>query len=373
MSDAPKVNLPQLGLMRRFLRANGWSSQSLRNGALELFTLPGEGATALEIVLPANSTTVDADRRLMQALRTLAGLVGREIEWVAHDVAMFDFDIVRARLPDNMVLRDSVSLNVAERFLRNARRLLGSAAAAELKRSIYVEDNQIVGAEYVNRCRFGHTFRGSFGFTIESEAGPSPAALDEEPGPVPFERRVIERIAKGLATLERAALLQSHEPLIEMAAQGFNVNMLDDFTRLLGDSSAAKITFDITLTSAWPAPHGLQLVSEVPGSVLPLVDAAVSYLKPPSFSDIETIVGKVIRLETRENPADLLHEGTREIVVEGESQMRGPTLLRVKLVPHSYLVAVDAHRSGQMIKVVGLVKRSSRGNLMASAEEFSVI
>lgn len=375
MSDAPTVKLPHLGVMRRFLRSYGWKSEVLRGGLLELFTLPGSDTeSSVEIVLPgAAASPEDVERRLMQALRTLGGLRHQEIERVAQDVAMFDFDIVRARLPDSMVLRDSVPLQVAERFLGNARRLLGSAAAAELKQALFVQDNQAVGAEYVDRCRLGHTFRGSFGFTIESPAGPSPATPDEEPGPRPFERRVVERVANGLVSLEAAAKIGSAEPLIDAAARGFNVNMLDDFTRLLANSSAAQIAFDITLTPAWPAPEGLRLLSQVPETVLPLIDAAVGYLKPPTVSDTETIVGKVIRLETRENPADLLDEGTREIGVEGESATRGPTVLRVKLAPQAYLVAVDAHRDGRLVKVVGVVKRSSRSNLMPAVDEFAVL
>jgi len=333
----------------------------LPRGDLDLFTMRLGGAK-VEIVLPAGSTE-EPSERMLPALGTLASISGRDVWSVAAEISMLDFDIIRVRLADNTVLRGSIPLRVAEKFLVNTRRFMASAAAAELKQAVIVEDSQKVGADYSGRCRFGHTFQGSFGFTIESPAGPSPMLPGEEQSPPPPERRIVERIATGLAVVESAVMTGDAEVLEARSGAGMNVNMLEDFTAILADSLADKITFDFILTPAWQAKSGVHLSSEISQAALPLIDRAVSTLRPRVLTARETVIGQVIMLTTRENPADLFHdEGAREVQIEGFSLQRGPVTVRVRLSPPDYLIAFNAHGSGRLVSITGLIKRSSRGN-----------
>lgn len=371
MFDPGELALPPLGLLRRYLVSQGWSREALPGGALELFTL-GVKSQSAEIVL-GNVDPADTAKRVLQALRTLSGMSGVPVERLARDVSMFDFDVMRTRLPDALVLRDSISLRVAERFIANARRFLTSAAAAEISRLTYVANTQQIGADYADRCRFAHTFHGSFGFTIESPAGTSAETLDGAPSPRPVERRIVERIASGLADLQLASIQGSAAPLIDGAPNGFNINMLQDFQTWLANSTARSIRFDFALTPAWPTLLGQRLSSNVQDDVLPLIEGATAVLRPPEVPTAETIVGKIVLLESREVPTDLLHEGGREIGVEGESSERGPLTLRVRLDAKDYLNALDAHRTGRHVKVVGIVKRTGRGSSIADPSAFSVL
>lgn len=371
MFDPDDLHLPPIGLLRRYLAANHWTSTPLRNGALTLFTL-GSGGEGPEIVL-GNIDPTDTAKRILHALETLSDLYGVPVTTLAREISMFDFDIVQARLPDSLVIRDSIPLRVAERFIGNVRRFFTSAAAAEISRELHTTNTQLIGADYANSCRFAHTFRGSFGFTIESYAGTSPKTLDGEPSPRPVERRIVERMAKGLSHLQLAAAVRSTDPILGGVKDGFNVNMLEDFQTLLSGSSASRIKFDFRLTPAWPTTLDQRLSAEVSDELIPLIDSATAQLRPPDTPKVEVVVGKIVWLESREVPTDMLHDGGREIGIEGESAERGDLSARVRLRPEDYLVALDAHRAGRLVRVEGEVRRTARGNSFSSGSRFEVL
>lgn len=371
MFDPDDLQLPPIGLLRRYLLANNWISTPLRDGALTLFTRRRD-EEGPEIVL-GNVEPTDTAKRILQALQTLSDISGVPVLTLAREISMFDFDIVQARLPNSLVIRDSIPLRVAERFIGNVRRFFTSAAAAEISGAVHVSNAQTIGAEYADSCRFAHTFRGSFGFTIESLAGPSPKTLDGEPSPKPVERRIIERMATGLSHLQLAAAVRSTDPILEGIRDGFNLNMLEDFQTLLSGSSASRIKFDFTLTPAWPTTLDQKLSAEVSDELLPLIDSAASQLRPPNVPQAEVVVGKIVWLESREVPTDLLHDGGREIGIEGESAERGDLSVKVRLDPQNYLAALDAHRTGRLVRVKGEVRRTARGNSFAGNSSFEVL
>jgi len=371
MFDPNNLMLPPLGLLRRYLIAHKWTQQSLRGGTLELFSLGSRDETA-EIVL-GNVDPNDTVKRILQALQILSDLSSVPVDRLAREISMFDFDVVNARLPDSLVLRDSISLRIAERFVGNARRFFMSAAAAEISGLLLVSNAQQIGADYADSCRFAHTFRGSFGFAIESPAGTSPRTLDGEPSPRPVERRIVERMANGLSHLQVASAVRSADPILEGVADGFNLNMLQDFQALLANSSASSMKFDFTLTPAWPTTLGQRLSADITEDVLPLIETAASQLRPANVPQTEVIVGKIVWLESREVPTDLLHDGGREIGVEGESADRGPLVVRVRLQPEEYLTALDAHKNGRLVRLVGVVRRTSRGSSIVGSVAFQVL
>lgn len=371
MFEREQLKLPTLGLLRRYLLANNWKSQLLRNGRIELFTL-GDGEESPEIVL-ANVDPEDTEKRILVALQILSEITERAVEELARTISMLDFDVVQARLPNSLVLRDSIPLRIAEKFVGNARKFFVSAAAAQISGLVHVANPVSIGGEYADSCRFAHTFRGSFGFSIESPAGTSPSTLDGEPSPRPVERRIVERMALGLSHLQKASAIRSAEPIIEGAPDGFNVNMLEDFQAMLANSSASNMRFDFRLTPAWPTSVGQYLSASIQDDVLPYVETAASHLRPANVPQAEVIAGKIVWLGSREVPTDLVHEGGREIRVEGQSADRGALAVIARISSEDYLAAIDAHKNGRLVRLVGVVKRTTRGNSIAGIAEFSVI
>lgn len=371
MFEPENLQLPPIGLLRRYLLANGWVPAPLRDGALTLYTLSRDGSGPA-IVL-GDASKADSAKRILNALQTLSDISGMSLRSIAREISMFDFDIVQARLPNTLVIRDSIPLRVAERFVSNIRRFFTSAAAAEVSGELHVANAQALGARYVDTCRFAHTFKGSFGFTVESLAGPAPKTLNGVLSPAPVERRIVERMAIGLSHLRLASVVRSHEPIVEGVKDGFNLNMLEDFQALLLGSGASRIRFDFTFTPAWPINLDRRISTEVGEGLLPLIESAAAVLRPPDIPLHEVVVGKIVWLESREVPTDLLHDGGREIGIEGQSAERGDLSVRVRLDPNSYLAALDAHRAGRLVRVKGEIKRTVRGAKFVGESSFEVL
>jgi hypothetical protein len=76
-----------LDLLETFLLNAGWEAQQSRG--LSLFTKPASGGDAAEIVLPATTAEdEETTRRVADALRTIAGMEGRNISDVADEIRM---------------------------------------------------------------------------------------------------------------------------------------------------------------------------------------------------------------------------------------------------------------------------------------------
>jgi len=371
MADSTNFALPELGLLRRYLTARGWHRNRLTTRALDVFILAEDGFPDIEIVLPQSSDVADTKIRIDQALRTLSDLEATPPEDVASRISMIDNDIIRARLPDHLVFRESVPLEVARNFLVRARALLIAAASAEIEKSRFVEHNPAASSTYGDRCRFGHTFRGSFGFTIESPVGPnSSPQLTETERPPPFERRVVQRLIRGLDTVQQAMRQQRPELIVESYPTGFNGNMCEELVRLLEKTRAQQVAFQFVLSPEWKPAGDVQEQSQkiILTQDIAILETAAARLKLEDEPAIIRLFGKVIRLESKENPGDLLNaQGAREVRIEWER-----TSVQVRLSPEDYLKAVEAHKGGLAVSISGTIERTSRGLVLRPSTQLEI-
>ncbi len=211
-----------LGSLKRYLAVTGWRRTLLRDGAV--LYARGDG-DQVEIFLPATSQVRDLRERLTSALVTLTAMEERPADVVAAAIRAISYDLVRSRLPVSPIRQDTIRLGTAEAFIKRMHGALEAVAHAELHVGPFYQRVSTVAQRYADDCRFGHTFRGSFGFTIESPCGSrtldggevETLALGGELGALPLERRAVQRLARGLRTVE-AAIEQEDPALI---AQGY--------------------------------------------------------------------------------------------------------------------------------------------------------
>jgi hypothetical protein len=215
-----------LGLLRRYLTARGWRrpetqrpvpSALMQNSEIshaflqarpggrrnfDLYVLSDGGADDIEIVLPREQTGTDFLRRIEGAIQTLCDVEGKEPEKIITAIRMIGYDVVRSRIPNALVHEDTIYLEVAENYIGGLRSLLAATATTEIQPDPFFLRVRREAMEYADRCRFGHTFRGSFGFTIESPVSPNnEPTLPQIDQPKPFERRVIARLARGIRSV----------------------------------------------------------------------------------------------------------------------------------------------------------------------------
>ncbi|MCA1547413.1 hypothetical protein I6F36_11360 [Bradyrhizobium sp. BRP19] len=363
-----------IAAIRRYLQLRDWKETATKNDAITLFysTIEGE---QLEIPLPTHRDFEGAERLISDALRTLSQLADRDAAELADDINALGFDRIRSIIPDEQVRADSIDLNVATNFILNARRLVTATATNELEPSTFYGRITKDAVAYTDRCRFGHTFRGSFGFTIESPV----IQNDEPPLPgmaqtPPFERRVIQRLVRGLHDVQKAEASENPGIIAENYERGFNANMCEALVDLISGTSD-RLAIQVAWSPEWrPSPDVSSApVFHIKPVTVEIVRDAASSLRRAETAQEREILGKVIRLKSEHNPADLLDlTSPREIVIQWMSDEFGPLNVRVNLSPTDYIAALEAHRTGHMISVTGMLERINRTWILSSPKNVQI-
>ncbi|AZO77482.1 MULTISPECIES: hypothetical protein [unclassified Bosea (in: a-proteobacteria)] len=369
MTDT-RITLPSPGLLRRYLKAHGWVASKLRSPDLKIFRREMEGEGTLEVIVPETVAVAQGERRIRHAVETLAVLEDRPLSEVVSAINGIGYDTIRERLPTDF--RNSITLPVAERVIVRNRRLLSFAAVAEYARSDR-SGAQSAADAFVERCRFGHTFHGSFGFTIHSPVGGRPEEdFLEAPPPVPAERQVIQRVMRGLSAVADEA--PAYQPaVLADPAVGFDADMLESLAALLEGSRSEELTFEFNLSPEWQPDEDLSLQTQyvVNARVAELARDIAATLRNASVPSDSRISGYVTKLATKENPADLENlKGSREVTVEWLTGQKALSV-RVLLEPSDYRVAWRAHGEHFPIEVEGNIERAGRGFIVRKARLIS--
>lgn len=369
MAD-PRTTAKSVSLeaLRRYLQLKGWTESKTRSEATSLFTLPFEG-DRLEVPLPTRRDFEGFERLITDALRTLSQLTDSDTPDLLDDINSLGFDRIRSIIPDELVRYDTIDLGIASGFITSAKRLITTTATTELEPSTFFGRVTKEAQAYTDRCRFGHTFRGSFGFTIES-----PLVRNDEPSfpgvaqSPPFERRVVQRLVRGLHDVREAEASENPSIIAENYQRGFNANMCDAFVELV-DKTSDRLAIQIAWSPEWTPPFDVPPVPtfHIQPSTLAIIQDASNSLRRAETAKHYTLVGTVIRLKSEHNPADLLDVSSpREIVLQWNSPDFGQLNVKVILSPTDYIVALEAHKTGRLISITGMLERINRTWVLSS-------
>ncbi len=391
-----------LGLLRRYLLANGWRRAEVapqvtntappskgsriiremldgRSGGprnFDQFVLSEPGLNDVELMLPRETGSLDYLRQIRGAIRTLSDLQDRAPEEIIAEVRQIGFDVMRSRIPDSMVSEDTILLEVATGYITGVRSLLAAAATTEIQPDPYFLRLKKEATMYADGCRFGHTFRGSFGFTVESPVVPNidpPLPFVDQPRP--FERRVMERMVRGVKAVCDAVSHDNPEHLIVSAKKGFSANAYEQFAQLIEETSLGGMAFSFALSPEWNSPSDLAQTPEyfVGLRHVEMTRAAAKVLRSEALPRAEKVTGRVVRLASEDDPSDLMNPmGDREIAIKWTTP-EGPDIhVRVTLNPADYLQAHAAHGAGHSVMVSGTLERRGRRWVLSSPTDFSV-
>lgn len=359
LRELAPASLP-LDMLRRYLKATGWHvAEAGRRDPTPLGTIAArvllDGRTAgtrnftiyvsaladfqgVELVVPSTVDSPEYAQLIARVFEGLAALEDREEEEVLRAVREVGFDVLRSRIPDAQVVGDAIHLNIARGFIVGIRNVLASTAHTELAPSPYFLRLRREGADYADRCRFAHTFRGRLGFTVESPLEPNAQAT--LPGIVPappFERRVVQRLSRGLHHVSQAVAQDSTAPITSGTKTGFSANICEHLAALVEDTSRGGISFDFSFSPEWgsgeePTPPAEQYVLG-PGET-DVIKAAARELRAQIQSWDETVFGRVIRLASDADPSDLTDMlGEREVVILWSSEVLGDITVRLPWRP----------------------------------------
>lgn len=364
-----------LGSLRRYLTAHHWRRSTLRSG-LELFTFQED--EDFEIALPTEAKGRDLDLLLQQAIRTLSGLSKTVPNDVIAAIRSISYDLVHSRLPDGIIRHDTIPLATAEEVIRRMGKILGASAQAELNPQPYFISTDSAASAYIDTCRFGHTFKGSFGFTIESYVGPnSDGVVDADVPAPPLARRAVQRFARGLRTVEQAVASENPDQIVRSYDTAFNANACEELIHLLEAPEVGEVSFDVVFSPEWGAPPDLGTTPSITlrsALAIDVMKEASRLLRHVNYEKRCTIVGIVRHLSSDENPSDLFSgSGSRDVQILWDSPEHGRTKVHVSLASEDYLQAIDAHKAGKMVAVYGELERLRSYWKLQNPRDFTVL
>lgn len=377
MSLPPLIEQIPLGSLKRYLNTVGWHRRALPSG-VELFSYPASDSEQVEIVLPETSHSKDLLVRLQVAVVTLMAFERKTIEQVVAAIRAISYDLIRSKLPDASIRHDTVRLDTAGDVIRSLTRMLAASAHAELHEGPYFVRLDTTAQRYSEECRFGHTFRGSFGFTIESPVGPNTPEINGSPMPVPpLSRRAVARLARGLRIAEGAIKREQPDEIVGSYQTGLNANAVEDLLNLIEAPQVGEVNFEIVFSPEWGIPVDLgpapdAAIRQARG--VEVLREAAKRLRIVHYERQRTIVGYVRTLHSMENPSDLLRiSGTQDVIVEWNSEEFGRRNIRVALEPEEYLRAIEAHSSGRQVSVFGELVQTGRNWRLENPTDFVLL
>jgi hypothetical protein len=385
-----------LGLLRRYLRRQGWRRVTHANStprpppkypaalqtirpppaqtSFDIWELNEWADEPIPVIVPTNSNSPEYRERVERTVKTLATVEQRTPEQVAVSIRSFGFDLVCSRVPDALVLDDSVQLEIAANYMAGIRDLLTAAANTEIEPTLFYPRAVPKAVKYADSCRFGHTFRGSFGFTVESpleeNTEPPMNFFGETP---PFERLVVQRLARGVKAACDAVDTGDIGALIENVKSGFGANAYEKFAQLIEDTSPGGLKISFSFSPEW------RTAPELSERVEFLVDqrhvevsrrAAKAMMAKPAARP-ETIIGSISDLHS-DDPQHLMDTNSgRRITVRWFNGAREVNVL-IPLEPEDYKRASDAHITGRQIRASGTLEQQGRSLVLLYVMDLTI-
>lgn len=366
MSENLPLDILSLDDFIAYLKKTGWKRVQYLDDRMIVFANPvNDVERPVLVALPASRTLSDFYRRLEDAVNRLAEVEQTSPDNIIQRIQSAGNDTIYMRL--SLPPYSFPSLEVIFHFLQGLRNLVVYSACMEREKRHYFEQPFKEGREQAQHFQFGQTFRGSFGFTIESPVEPQSVDLWGNAYP-PLQRRVIERITRGLLSLKRAEQKHSSEEISQNFESGLNANMCNAVIDMLKEIENIEVEYSVRWSPRLePSPD----IAEI--DPILLGRAATYYLQEAAshmeeiaytgFEGVRTVRGRIIELTS-----DSQSKGTVEISAEGIGKVRFSLGLK------EYQIACNAHRDRRTVSAKGTLTREKRRGpwTLVSPSDFKV-
>lgn len=326
----------------------------------------------LEIVLPKSTDVSDLTVYMANAVNLLSSLGEESPETTLRRIKHYDSDVLTMRNVETGEY-DSITLKLADRQISKLRQLIAYSACSEREPKPHFNSINGIGQRMVEHFRFGHTFAGSFGYTIESplihdsymfKQEYQPRLFEVEPFVneniiiAPVERRVMERVIRGFQSTKLAVSERNLNILLEEYASGFNANMCTALVEI-AQEKASPVEYSV-LWSPKLAPS--EDIREF--ITLKLNETSYYFLKEAA-STLKTLEPEYVRI--RGTVTDLSSAGdplgddetSRSIAIRwiNRPENARPVKVLTSVNKEDYVQAHKAHLSWSTIEVTGIVQR----------------
>ena len=366
--------------MTSYLELNGWERVVDTDRWRVFLGRKGNSGKRFEIALPMDVIEEDYRLHVHHAIRILSTLQRKTWESTANEILYHDRDLIRVRILENTE-NASIPYDIATTYVRNMKKLIQYSASSERNAKAHFKQPLSTGSKMIQHFRFGQTFRGSFGLLIESLVGQEGRYIDKRdqhqlPGEdfriLPLERRVLERIARGLQATAMAQNIGDEELLKKDYGQGFNSKMCEairDMICILNSTYELSISWSKTLQPSSDVRDFDRV--RLGREHLKYLESAIEYLRFVPQKRV-TIKGQVVALSSSDDPLSETVED-RAIIVDWKVNRKRSRKVSMRLKKHDYVEADKAHMKWETISVTGMLQMKGTIWQLEDPEDFRIV
>jgi len=347
-----------------YLKLSDWMVADTVNRDWDVFVQANtSGEEGVEIALPKAERASGMNQYVAAALRTLAASRNEEIKKVESRIRFVGQDLIYIRNLDTDAT-NSVPLDLASIQIPKLKKLVGYAASAEKEARPHYDQLLSLGKTFVKDFRFGQTFEGSLGYTIESRPlGESITSFsmfeEEEEGTItilPPERRVVERILRGVHIADQAFEAGDVGAIVDNFESGLNSNMCEAISSL-SNMGSMRLGVSVQWSPKAEASEDLsEKEVEVHNGHVQMLNVAAEELRRTQSRLVE-VIGHVVGLTSAENPMTQ-GRSPKTAIIRWENRPDGrPVKIAVNLPPEQYQVATNAHARWTKVRFEGTVQK----------------
>lgn len=356
---------PPLERTVSYLKSEGWELVSNNDRWYVFEGYEDIDGDAFEIILSKNVSSPDFRLYIQQTLDILSSLTDKTPEMIAAEILRYDRDIFDSRITERADVC-SVPLRSAIKAIAGLKQLFVCATDSEERDSLpYYPKIGSKSGRILDEVRFGHTFPGSFVYSIES-----PVKTQTDMFKSPLQRRVMERIVRGLATTDNAAKMQEVTLLVEGYETGFSANMCDAILSMSDDHNL-EIEYSVKWSKKYPVAEDLRAISSVcikrdHFEFLRFASDKLKDIKP----EFVTIEGHIVSLRSPDDPQSE-EDVERKVTINWQQNEDEPRKVAVPLERDEYLEAILAHKDNKLVSVKGYIEGTKRQ--LAEPRDFKIL
>lgn len=366
-------SIPSLAQFISYIKRNGWQIQSSPVQNALIFC----NKQNVEIVLPKTKDLVDYDIRMNNALETLAAVENVSISNITISILNVFSDLIRVSVSDKIIKGGTIPLALATDFITGLKDLMAYSATSEELKACCFQRTIKKGMEFSEACRFGHTFVGSFGFSVACPLErKNQEYLMEGIEDPPFERKVTQRLYKGLARAQEAFRKEDISCIVEGYSTGLSANMADQIASLHEVAKNNDVRYAFTWSPEWKvdAETLKNPTIDIDYNFAEFMRSAAKSMREEEERISSEFVGLVVGLKSKNIPSeDDENLSSREVTIHLEGD--NPVAPEIKFIStkDDYLAAVEAHKNGKKIKIYGVAEKIGKRWQILEYKDFSVV
>jgi len=372
-------NLPAEKI-KTYLEKLGWRIIPHTNPGIFFFEAPEKLNKPISLVFPRSNSYDDYNDRINSVLKTLSIIYKKSIDEIAKEIIDVYFAVFKALINKGQNT-NKIPLNFTRITINNLYFLLLYGYSFEFNPVAYFLEAPKKAKDTVSKLSFPHTFKGSFGFSVELGKEESYLFENDE---ITIEEKVIDRIFTGFQNLTHAIKENNESIIVNNYQSGFNANMCDALANIARKLDSNTITFDASFLYKKRNLNIIKPYILKSENYEILEQASITLKEQNPILDV-TIEGYVIA--TQDKNKDLLFRSSKDqkrtVTISGtiktsESNEISPSKNRkteiiIELNEIDYNSALGAHKDLKKVSIKGdLYKKAKYELRMPKVKQFLI-